>query len=1073
MRRAFLPAKLCLGGICALLLSSLVIAEEESDKEKATWDVNQPPGQAEFIKLDVNTGTWMNLDISPDGKTIVFDLLGDIYTIPRKGGEATALTRGMAWNMQPRFSPDGKWIAFTSDRNGGDNIWVMAADGSQITEVTKEKFRLLNNPSWSPDGQYIAARKHFTKTRSLGAGEIWLYHRSGGEGLPLVERSNDQKDMNEPAFSVDGRFLYFTQDTTPGDTFAYDKDPHGGIYEIRRLDRQTGELSSFIKIPGGAIHPRPSPDGKHLAFIRRVGTKTVLFLKDLHSGKLRPVYDGLERDMQEIWAIHGVYANLAWAPDSGSLIFWAGGRIQELNLKSGKVATIPFRVQDQREIRAVQRPPVNPAPVNVAARMLRWVEVSPRGDQVVYSAQGRLYVRDLPEGKAKRLTRDEENFEFYPSYSPDGKTIIYASWNDKDHGRIRTVASRGGRSRILTEQPGHYAEPRFSPDAKQIVYRRLSGSYLTGPWWDMETGLFVMPANGGKSVKIAKNGDQAHFAASSDRVYFLRYEAGDNRQLVSVDLNGANEKVHVNSSWATHFQVSPDGKWLAFQERYHAYVMPFPAAGKAYQIAPNMKSLPLSRVSREAGDFIHWSGDSQQLHWSTGEELYSLPLDKAFRFLSGKEQEDIATLATMQPIGFVRPADVPQGTIALVGARVISMVGDQVIPEASIIVKGNKIQAVGPKAAVQVPQGAKVVDLAGKTIIPGMIDAHWHGPQGYQQIIPQENWYNHASIAFGVTSYHDPSSDTHTVFTAHEMQQAGDITAPRIFSTGRILYGATTDFTVEVNSFEDAKQHLLRLQKAGAFSVKSYNQPRRDQRQQIIAAANELGMHVHPEGGALFQHNMTMIIDGHSGVEHSLSLPNVYDDVLQLWSQTKVAYTPTMGVAYGGFRGENYWYAESDVFAHPRLTRFVPRELIDPAARRRSKIPNEEYAHFAIAAHSKKLMERGVVVNMGAHGQREGLAAHWEMWMFAQGGMDPLDSLRTATMNPARYLGMDQYLGSIEVGKLADLVVLDRNPLENIRHTETVRYTMVNGRLYDAWSMKQIAPEQKDRGKFWWERDEG
>jgi Tol biopolymer transport system component len=252
----------------------------------------------------------MSLDVSPDGAEIVFDLLGDLYTLPIAGGEARSLTSGIPWDMQPRYSPDGKSIAFTSDRSGGDNIWVVARDGSKPQQITKESFRLPNSPAWTPDSQYVAARKHFTGTRSLGAGEIWLYHRAGGEGLQMTKRATEQKDEGEPAFSPDGRHLYWSQDTTPGKFFEYSKDPNDQIYVIKRLDRQTGKIVSFVTGPGGAIRPTPSPDGKSLAFVRRVRYKSTLFVKDVESGIERPVWDGLERDMQETWAVHGVYPGI-------------------------------------------------------------------------------------------------------------------------------------------------------------------------------------------------------------------------------------------------------------------------------------------------------------------------------------------------------------------------------------------------------------------------------------------------------------------------------------------------------------------------------------------------------------------------------------------------------------------------------------------------------------------------------------------------------------------------------------------------------------------------------------------
>ncbi|MEO7972633.1 MAG: amidohydrolase, partial [Thermoanaerobaculia bacterium] len=188
-------------------------ADDKKD-DKPKWDVNTPPGPHHDVAIDVDEGTWMTVDISADGKEIVFDLLGDIYTMPAAGGDAKAISSGVSWDMQPRFSPDGQWIAFTSDRAGGDNIWIMKRDGTEPVQVSKESFRLVNSPAWSPDGQWIAGHKHFTAERSLGSGEIWLWHRTGGDGLQMTEKPNDQKDVGEPAFSPDGRYIYFSQDTT-------------------------------------------------------------------------------------------------------------------------------------------------------------------------------------------------------------------------------------------------------------------------------------------------------------------------------------------------------------------------------------------------------------------------------------------------------------------------------------------------------------------------------------------------------------------------------------------------------------------------------------------------------------------------------------------------------------------------------------------------------------------------------------------------------------------------------------------------------------------------------------------
>ncbi|MEP4191706.1 MAG: amidohydrolase, partial [Sneathiella sp.] len=188
-----------------------------------------PPGDSREIDINVDNGTWMSLDVSPDGKTLAFDLLGDIYTMPTTGGTAKNIASGLAWDMQPRFSPDGKQLAFTSDREGGDNIWVMDVDGENKRSITKETFRLMNNPTWSPDGKYIAAKKHFTTSRSLGTGEIWMYHIDGGSsGVQLVKKPSEthQKELGEPIFSPDGKSIYYSQNTTSGGTFIYAQNSH-------------------------------------------------------------------------------------------------------------------------------------------------------------------------------------------------------------------------------------------------------------------------------------------------------------------------------------------------------------------------------------------------------------------------------------------------------------------------------------------------------------------------------------------------------------------------------------------------------------------------------------------------------------------------------------------------------------------------------------------------------------------------------------------------------------------------------------------------------------------------------
>jgi len=1075
MKRAFLTTVALLALACpagaqtpapvASLEGSPDAAPAEASAEAPKWDVQNPPGPSRDIPIDVTRGTWMSLDVSPDGQTIVFDLLGDIYVMPVSGGEARAIASGVAWDMQPKWSPDGRHIAFTSDRAGGDNIWIMEADGSNPTQVSRESFRLLNQPEWSPDGQFIVARKHFTSSRSLGAGELWMYHRSGGNGVQMTERRTQQKDTGEPAFSPDGRYVYFSDDATPGTTFEYSKDVNDQIYIIRRLDRETGEIDPYITGPGGSIRPTPSPDGRSIAFIRRVRYQSTLYVMDIESGRETPVFSGLDRDLQETWAIHGVYPAISWTPDNRSIVFWADGRIQRVEVGTRAVTDIPFHVADTRRVQDTVRFPVEVAPDTFDVRMIRWARPSPDGTKVVFEALGNLWIRDLPTGTARRLTRQSDHFELYPNWSRDGRSIVYTTWDDQALGSVRVVPASGGVGRAVTSGPGHYVEPVFSPDGRTVVYRATGGGSLMSGLWTRDPGVYRIPTAGGEPVLVSEEGSRPQFAADDDRL-FLSSREGTSQTLISVNLDGGDERTHLTSEWASEFAISPDGNWVGWTERFNAYVAPFVMAGRPVAISAEGKSLPQARVTRDAGEWLSWSGDSQRLQWSLGPQLFTRDLNQAFTFVEGAPDELPAPDETGINLGFSAQADRPEGRMALTGARLITMNGTEVIENGVIIVDGNRIEAIGPASSTPVPAGVPVMDMAGKTIMPGLIDAHWHGLMGSDEIIPEQSWINYGSLAFGVTTIHNPSADTSEIFAHSELGRTGRVVAPRIFSTGTILYGATTAFTAQIDGLDDALSTLRRMQAAGAWSVKSYNQPRRDQRQQVIEAARQLNVMVVPEGGSLFQHNMSMIVDGHTTIEHSIPLARLYDDVHQLWRQTGVAYNPTLAVAFGGSYGENYWYQESQVWDHPILNQYVPRRLLDARARRPVTLPDNEWNHISVAREATRLSEQGIAVLIGAHGQREGLAAHWEMWMLSQGGMAPMDAIRAGTLNGARALGLDRDLGSLEVGKLADMVVMDQNPLENIRNTTSIAFTIANGRVYDS-GMNEIAPRQRARAPFW------
>ncbi len=1053
-------------------------AADSAKSKESKWDVANPPGPRTTLEFEATQGAWISVDVHPRGHLLVFDVLGDIYTVPIGGGDATLVSGGIPYEIQPRFSPDGTKILFTSDRAGGENAWIMDADGTDPVQVTKESFRLENNAVWHPSGEWIVAKKHFTSRRSMGAGELWMYRvpngnvEDGGEGVQLTKKKNEQQDVGEPEISPDGRFVYWSEDMSPGPFFQYNKDPNGVIYMIRRLELATGEITDVIDVPGGAVRPQISPDGGTLAFVRRVRTKSVLSLFDLATREIRPLWDGLDEDQQETWSLFGVYPGFDWTPDGRAIVISARGGLWRVDAKDGTPREIPFRCRVAVSVADALRFPQSIGGATFPVKAVRSPQVTADG-AAIFPALGGLHRLDAGATRPRRLAggrgAGREEIQAAPSLSRDGRSVVYVTWSDREGGRVKSCDANGGRERVIVAQPGHYVFASWSPDGRSIAVERAGADSYRGRLWANEPGIYVVDAAGGALRRVTREGSRPRFSKDGQRLFLLDREgSGDEAKaaLVSVNLLGGDRRVHATSTHATDMVLSPDERWIAFEELWDVYVAPFPISAKSVALGPTAKSVPVRKLSKGGGTYVSWSADSKRVHWSLGPELFTAEVAQVYVKKDSAAGGDSlpsfrGEAADVRRLGWDAPADVPPTDLWLAGATVLPMDDLSVIRDGVVHVKGNRIAAVGTRAELPPPPGANVVDVTGKTLLPGLVDVHAHTGSADGGLHPQQNWAFLAPLAFGVTSTHDPSNDSPMIFAESERVKSGTLLGPRIFSTGTILYGAEGNFKTVIDEAEDAIDAVHRTAAWGAFSVKSYNQPRREQRQMVIEAGRKLGVMVVPEGGSTLQNNLTHLIDGHTTIEHSIPVAPLYDPELRLLSRFGTGYTPTLIVGYGGIWGENYWYHVTNVWENERLLHFVPRSVVDPRSRRRVMAPEEEYHHFALAETAAEVVHRGGNVQLGAHGQMQGIGAHWELWMFAQGGMTNHEALRAGTWMGARALGLDGELGSVRAGKLADLVVVDGDPLANLRVSENVLYTMVNGRLYDARTLAQLAPERR------------
>ncbi|NNF26495.1 MAG: amidohydrolase family protein, partial [Gemmatimonadetes bacterium] len=733
---------------------------------------------------------------------------------------------------------------------------------------------------------------------------------------------------------------------------------------------------------------------------------------------------------------------------------------------------IPFEAPVDREINEAMRFQYSFPEGEARAWSYRWAHRTPSG--VVFEALGDIWI--VEDGVPRNLTGSPAH-EASPVVDADRGLLYYASWTDAGWGQVHRRPLGGGPPSVVAERHSQYGSLALGPDGTLAFVRGKShladGGRLET---EEEFELVTLGQDGTEEVvtdvTMTPNTQGRHPVdvrfGPEGRVYYTEFVA-DTLVLRRVESDGAHKTTLYRFPHGEQATLSPDLKWIAFREYHRSYITPFEWIGNPVVVSGLDGVGFAERVDRMDGSFLAWS-DETTLSWPRGGMLYEKTVEN---MLADDNLTDQGPQPVATDIGITFPVATATTTLAFTNARVITMDPDRgVLEGATVIVEGNRISGVG--ADLDVPEGAQVFDATGHTIMPGMVDAHAHPDAAASPTLVVEQRLPGilAGLAHGVTTMVELYGTEEKDPWVLDMITSGKMDGPRLLSVGAPMYGLR-GFRPKtyrpIASYEEAEEHVLYSRDQGIPVLKDYVNFTRSDRHQLATAAREHGLNLVAETAGNSQMNYTQIVDGLTGLEHSMGVTPLYQDVIELFRASDVGVTPTLLVVYNGPAGQSYFDQSRRVWEDEKLLRFSKEEWLRSFRRVTHFWEDDLYAP-EMAAAMKELFDAGVLVNAGGHGQMLGRDMHWELELFVQGGFTPLEALQVATINGARYHGLGASLGSVEVGKLADLVVLTENPLEDIRNTQAIRYVIKAGLVYDGRDASRVFPDPREAPPFYFQR---
>lgn len=1036
----------------------------------------QPAAPIERLTFEAREGTWMAPDVSPDGRTILFDLLGDIYALDAAGGTARPWMTGDAFETQPVFSPDGRQVAYISDKSGAANLWVANADGSNARKLSADtEPAIYTSPAWSADGRYVHVSRAI---HNLLAFELFAYDPRGGSGIKVTsarppgnEGHADRINVMGASASPDGKYLYYARKT--GGLWSDKTLPH---WEVVRRTLDTGVEDRIITSPGAAMRPAVSRDGKRIVYASRLGAQTGLRLRDLETGSDRWLSFPIDPDSQMGGYYNDLVPRVTFMPGDREVLTAIDGKLTRIRLADGVRTPVPFAAPVDLAVGRNTRVEVPDETGPVRVRVIQAPKLSPDGSRIAFAALGKLYVQDRVGG-SPRAVAGVEGMAFQPSWTPDGRSLVYVTWSGESDGggALWSIPAGGGKARRLSPASAYYSEPVVSPDGRSVAVLRATSIERLQTASDLQasrpTDIVLMPLTGGAGRVVAsKSGIKA--LSFDDKGEWLRYASGASVEAVAVeggvvrrvfDLRAPNPNRYFNNIQVPpeDIRLSPDGTRMLVKAASQAWLLDVPPA-----ISADPQALELAkpavfgvRLTDIGADYLDWSRDGRTVLWSLGSTVRTIDAVQAASLAKGVAEQQAARVEAVVEV----PRDVPRGTVVLRGGTAITMRGDEAIAGADVVVTDNRIVAVGRTGEVGVPAGATIVDVTGKYLTPGFVDTHAHWFELPRQVLEANHWSLLANLAYGVTSGLDVQPFTVDVFGYQDMTDAGIMVGPRAFSTGPGIF-----VNSEINSATEAEAVMTRYRDYyRTHNLKAYLVGNRTQRKLVVEASGKLGMMATTEGASDFNLNLTHAIDGMAGNEHNLPITPLREDVVKLYAGSRIGYSPTFSVLYGGFAGYDNQVIAGEIDRDAKLARFVPWGIIEGKMRGRIWTPPMDRAVASFAADALRIRKAGGLIGIGSHAVIQGLGYHYEMRAYAMGGAMPHEVLRAATIDSAEVIGRKGEIGSLEAGKYADILIMGANPLERIENAAAIDKVMKNGRIYDAATLNEEWPRKRAMPARW------